>query len=255
MDAMSRKTSFRAFTLVELLVVIGVIAVLIGMLMPALSRARQQALQVQCMSNLRQVGVSLQIYSNNWKGQCYPPNLGDGSPPSQRWMMQVFKFGPLPDPPVNDTHYYTPKVMLCPIDLQNDTPDFWLDGETHGAGHSYLLNNHLFENGLKFGSRFPNGLSSAEVVLMGEKRWDYPDYYMNSYYIHGKDSKNADTTAFGSDYSTRVEPYKHGIQRGSNYLFVDLHVGILQIQDIQKLDDKLNPDDVDPWDTAKKDLD
>ncbi|HZZ42571.1 MAG TPA: type II secretion system protein [Tepidisphaeraceae bacterium] len=221
------------FTLVELLVVIGVIAVLIGMLMPALSRARQQALQVQCMSNLRQVGTSLQIYSNNWKGACYPPGLGAGPKPWLRWPMYVFKFGPLPDPPVDDVRIYTPKIMICPLDLQDDVADFYGTGDGHGEGHSYIINNHIHEKGLKFGSRLSNGLSPGEVVLMGEKRWNWPDYYMDS-----NDAR--------SDYPTRVDPYKHGITRGSNYLFMDMHAGTMKIEQFAQLEAQLT----DPWDPA-----
>src|SRR4051812_27246766 len=58
----------RGFTLVELLVVIGIIAVLIGILLPALSRAREAAKRTQCLSNLRQVGTYLQIYANQFNG-------------------------------------------------------------------------------------------------------------------------------------------------------------------------------------------
>ena len=75
MDRLTRNVK-RAFTLVELLVVIGIIALLIAILMPALSRARKQALAVSCGSNIRQNIYATIAYGNDWKEQL-PTRVGN----------------------------------------------------------------------------------------------------------------------------------------------------------------------------------
>ena len=204
------------FTLVELLVVIGIIAVLIGMLMPALSKVQQQSKWLKCQSNLRTIGQFLQMYSNQWRGYCYPPNLGAGNTPDTRWPVQVFPHLQAPD--------YAVPVMLCPADDPEPVDQ-----------HSYILNDHIFEHGMKFGSKPPNGLSTSDIVLMGEKTTTRNDYYMN---------ENANAP---SDFETgAVELYRHGFRLGSNYLYMDLHVGTFR--EIASTDPKKLKAFSDPWD-------
>jgi prepilin-type N-terminal cleavage/methylation domain-containing protein len=72
---MYKNRTARGFTLVELLVVIGVVAILIALLMPALNKARQQARDVSCAANMRQALMAIMSYNNDYKGglQNYDP--------------------------------------------------------------------------------------------------------------------------------------------------------------------------------------
>src|SRR2546423_14433390 len=74
-----RNTFTHAFTLVELLVVIGIIALLISILLPALSKARRSANAVKCLAQQKQMMAAFLLYSSQWKGAIPWTNWGEGS--------------------------------------------------------------------------------------------------------------------------------------------------------------------------------
>lgn len=103
-----------AFTLIELLVVISIIALLVAILLPALSEARETAVNIQCQSNMRQIGVSVHAYAVDFED--FAPSVPDnGSNTNHAWIVQAASYLSGPTDVSNiDTLSNRTKVLQCP---------------------------------------------------------------------------------------------------------------------------------------------
>src|SRR5436190_661379 len=81
-----KRHSPRAFTLVELLVVIAVIAVLIALLLPALNRARAVSIRIRCLATLRQYGLTNQMYLSEFHDWYMPVKWSFNPDPAPPWL-------------------------------------------------------------------------------------------------------------------------------------------------------------------------
>lgn len=147
----SRKKGVRGFTLVELLVVIGIIALLISILLPSLSKARRSALAINCQSNLRQVYLGFVMYAQDYKNALIP-NGGKG-------LYSSYEYEPW-DAYMTEGGYLggASNAMICPANgMQKDYAKFFSYGSYPRDTWYWGLTTYVWRMRTKYPSNIADG--------------------------------------------------------------------------------------------------
>ncbi|MEM8875048.1 MAG: DUF1559 domain-containing protein [Planctomycetota bacterium] len=255
-----RRRSRRAFTLIELLVVISIIALLIGLLLPALGSARSAARSMACLSNIRQMGLAVGVYNNDYN-QYYPPHDNFDSV-GYDWFrlvssiienekLQTF-FGE-PDSVGNEDVVFSDALRCPEADVDTDEHDAtyganvmvlphvvngvpqsnlaWMTTETLKSNSEMVMlaDSTQYANPGVFTGRIPQGHTFAGLNRIDPPASGAPQPKTAADYINvsGVDPNEAITVRFNQDFKnivgTQTVRWRHANEQNANFVWADGH--------------------------------
>lgn len=159
----------RAFSLIELIVVIGIIAILMGLLLPALAGARRSAQVVQCASNMRQLGASMFGYAAEFRGK-YPPNT---AALGMYWYNKSEIGRHISTPLTLSDDTVAGGIMVCPGDIQGAVRSYAMNVWASGLVSDFVVNTT--QGDTPRGKLFSQGVSdSSSMILLAEAYSAFP---------------------------------------------------------------------------------
>jgi prepilin-type N-terminal cleavage/methylation domain-containing protein/prepilin-type processing-associated H-X9-DG protein len=196
------------FTLVELLVVVAVIAILAAILFPVFARAREKARQTKCLSNLRQVGLALRMYVDDYDG-LYPTVLAEDTSPDTPGAFDLNAVADWTE--MIADHLKDKQIQRCPSDL----------APAAGFESSYALNAwfeyHLTQNDVTH---------QSDTILLAERLNNAETEKHSEHFVwwlwQGKTWPPAATPDPTQAASQELALIRHNGQ--SNYMFADGHL-------------------------------
>jgi prepilin-type processing-associated H-X9-DG protein/prepilin-type N-terminal cleavage/methylation domain-containing protein len=245
---LGRRTATRAcaFTLVELLVVIGIIALLISILLPSLSKAREMGKSVKCLSNLRQLGMATVGYANEGKSYLPYPTTTQGE--QVLWFNCVDPYLQKLSPPsgrtgVASNREYSPFKQCVVFDeFDGGVQNSGGQNQNKEFARTYKMNSHLRHNNPASQMKVSEIREPTNVVLFGDATSLDQTGPVDNQWESGQFS-------FEVDDKTQAGPALRHL-KGANIAFVDGHAEFVVCQTFKKnLRSPQNTVEVQTWES------